>query len=55
MSEQPPSKPGKPKLIPAHFDDADSAMSKRILLGFAVIVGGLLILLAVGHLRNAAG
>lgn len=46
MSEQ--KKPShRPQLIEANFNDADAAMSKRILIGFAVVAGALLLILAV--------
>lgn len=42
----------KSNVIPANFSDADAAMSRRIILGFLVLAGGLLVLMAIPRLRE---
>ncbi len=44
MSEQKP----RSQMIPANYSDKDAAMAKWIMLGFAVIAGGLIALMAFG-------
>lgn len=45
----------KPQLIPANFSDEDAAMSRKILIGFLVIAGTLLVLLAIPGIKSLLG
>jgi hypothetical protein len=46
MSEQKP----RSQMIPANYSDKDAAMAKWIILGFIVIAGGLIALMAFGSM-----
>jgi len=43
MSDQEP----RPQLVPAEFSDHDTTTSKWILFGFAVLAGGLIVVMAL--------
>jgi hypothetical protein len=40
-------------MVPANFSDSDTAMAKWIMLGFAVLAGGLIVLMAVPRIMDA--
>ena len=51
MSDQTP----RPQMIPANYRDKDAATAKWIILGFVVIAGGLIALMAIGSMMTSQG